>query len=164
MKSYPRITCSLLAVACSGLIQSCSQCDALTAAAVASGAIALVPGVDDKTRVAAGIATPILGYFAYNCYQASERQKREAEARAKQLQRNYVRKGGAAKKAQRYYAVPVSRDSSAERKFQVKEGVRTQDVIMVDAEKGTVMDPAVYEIDRAKKSLDANGKNVTVDV
>lgn len=162
MKYYKQITCTLLMFASSGLIQSCSKCDTLTAAAMATGVVAIIPGVDDNTRVTAAIATPVLGYFAFNCYKASDEQKRQAEIRAKELQKKYQSQGGSAKNAQRYYAVPVSRNSGAPRKFAVKQGVKTKDVILVDAEKGTVTDSAVYEIDGTKKSVQSDGKTIAV--
>ena len=164
MKKHQKLVCGMLAILTSGLVPSCSQCDALTAAAATTGVVALLPGVDDKTRTAAAIATPVLGFFAYNCYRANERQKREAEAKAKRIQKVYVSKGGSSSGMSRYRAVPVTRDNSVHRKFEVDKKVSTREVMIIDAEKGTVADPAVYEIDRSKKAIEANGKNITVDV
>lgn len=129
-----------------------------------STVVAVMPGVHHDLRTVAVIAAPVLGACAYNCYRANARQKAMAEARARKLQQTYVSSRGSGKPAQRYYAVTVPKDQSVKKKFKVKEGIQTKEVMIIDAEKGQISDPAVYEIDKSKEEITLNNKNIKVDV
>lgn len=139
-----------------------TPCDMAATGAGIAGIGAVLPGLKEKERYALGAAAIVMGIVAYNCYRANERQMAEARATALQRKKVYVSKGGASTGQQRYFAKTVNKDTNVNRSHQVPSGTRTRDVIIIDAEKGEVVDPAAYEVDRSQDKINYQNKVVPV--
>jgi len=165
MKETPVRTLLALFVSVAVLFQSgcaLSPCDMAATGSVVAVAAANLPDLTPDQRKVLAEGGIVLGIVAYNCYRANERQLAEARATAQKRKKVYVSRGGASTGQQRYFAKEVDKDTNVSRSHQVPGGTRTRDVIIIDAEKGDVVDPAAYEVDRNQNRINYQNKEVEV--